>query len=258
MLSILLRKSYQDLRLNPQDVSAFYLSQIYQLSAGPNGTSLPLPFKVSDPSTFSPAPSSVRASVVWSLSLVISLTCTVIATLLRQWARRYLYITQDPRGPRNRARIRELVAQGVEMEQLQRLSSVLPGLFHISVFLFLSGLVHSSNNSVVNLAILLVAFICVGLYCFATVVPLSPFGKISSTPLSSFAWFSWSRIVWLTYKLLYNSSIRLPFIGNHTRHHLWELARAHLSWTFRDMVVNMRDLAHKCSVDTDQLSGFPV
>ena len=253
MLAILLGRSYQDLRLNPQDVSAFYLSQIYQVSAGVDGTSTPVPFKVPDPSAFSPTPSSVRASTLWSLSLVISLTCTVIATLLRQWARRYLRITQEPRGARNRARIRELVTQGVEMEQLQRISYILPGLFHLSVFLFLSGLVHSSNNSTVNFVILLIACICVGLYCFASVISLSPLAKISSTPLSSFAWFSWSRIVWFTYKLLFNASIRLPFIGNHTRHQLWELAHVHLSSTLRDTVVNIKDLARKRSSSLDPL-----
>ncbi|KAN0127591.1 hypothetical protein V8E53_014569, partial [Lactarius tabidus] len=174
MLAVLLGRSYQDLTLNPQDVSAFYLSQIYQLSASQNGASTPLPFKISDPFTFSPTSSSVRTSALWSLSLVISLSCTVIATLLRQWARRYLHITQEPRGTRNRARIRELVAHGVEMEQLQRISSALPGLFHLSVFLFLSGLIHSSYNSAVNFVILLIAFICIGLYCLASVMPMIP------------------------------------------------------------------------------------
>ncbi|KAH9060468.1 hypothetical protein EDB87DRAFT_607310 [Lactarius vividus] len=256
MVTILLGRSYQDLRLKSQDVSAFYLSQIYQLSAGQNGTSTPLPLKVSDPSTFSPAPSSVRSSALWTLSLVISLACTVIATLLRQWARRYLHITQEPRGSRNRARIRELVVQGVEREQLQRMSSVLPGLFHLSVFLFLSGLVHSSNNSAVDLVILLITFICVGLYCFASVIPLSPLRNISYTPLTSFSWFSWSRIVSLTYKLLYDSSIRLPFIRYRTQRHLWELARTHLRWTLRDTAVDMEKLArkHSSSLDTSVVS----
>ncbi|KAH9168446.1 hypothetical protein EDB89DRAFT_1583042 [Lactarius sanguifluus] len=256
MVAILLGRSYQDLRLKSQDVSAFYLSQIYQLSAAQNGTSTPLPFKVSDPSTFSPAPSSVRSCALWTLSLVISLASTVIATLLRQWARRYLHITQEPRGSRNRARIRELVVHGVEREHLQRMSSVLPGLFHLSVFLFLSGLVHSSNNSAVDLVILSITFICVGLYCFASVIPLSPFRNISYTPLTSFSWFSWSRIVSLTYELLYYSSIRLPFIRYHTRRHLWELARAHLSWTLRDTAVDMEKLArkHSSSLDTSVVS----
>ncbi|KAF8257010.1 hypothetical protein EI94DRAFT_1516346, partial [Lactarius quietus] len=96
MVVILLSKSYDRLKLNSQDVSAFYLSQIYQISAGLNGTSTPLPFEVHAPSTFSPDPVSVRATALWSLSLVISLAGTVIATLLRQWARRYLHLTQEP------------------------------------------------------------------------------------------------------------------------------------------------------------------
>ncbi|KAI9443500.1 hypothetical protein H4582DRAFT_1200155 [Lactarius indigo] len=255
MVAILLGRSYQDLRLNSQDVSAFYLSQIYQQSAGQN-TTTPLPFKVSDPSTFSPAPSSVRASALWSLSLVISLASMVIATLLRQWARRYIHITQELCGPRNRARVRELIVRGVEMGQLQRMSSVLPGLFHLSVLLFLSGLVHSSNNSAVDLVILLIVFIFIGLYCFASVIPLSPFGKILYTPLSSFAWFSWSRIVWLTSMLLYKFFTRLPIIGYRAQHHLWDLARAHLNWTLRDTVVSMEDLARKrsSSLDTSVVS----
>ncbi|KAI9448959.1 hypothetical protein BJY52DRAFT_294172, partial [Lactarius psammicola] len=140
MVAILLTRSYDGLKLKSQDASAFYLSRIYQLSAGLNGTSTPLPFDVPAPSTFSPDPSSVRASALWSLSLVISLAGTVIATLLRQWARRYLHLTQEPRGLRKRARIRELTVQGVERLQLQWMSLVLPGLFHLSVLLFLYGL----------------------------------------------------------------------------------------------------------------------
>ncbi|KAI9443502.1 hypothetical protein H4582DRAFT_2197701 [Lactarius indigo] len=255
VVAILLGRSYQDLRLNSQDVSAFYLSQIYQQSVGQN-TTTPLPFKVSDPSTFSPAPSSVRASALWSLSLVISLASMVIATLLRQWARRYLRITQEPHGPHNRARIRELVTQGVEMKQLQHMSSVLPGLFHLSVFLFLSGLIHSSNNSTVDLVILVIASSCIGLYFFASLISLSSFFNIVYTPLSSFAWFLWSRIVSLTYKLLYSSSIRLPFIGYRTQYRFWESARAYLSQTFRSTAVDMEDLIRKrsSSLDTSVVS----
>ena len=251
MVAILLGKSYQDLRLNSQDVSAFYLSQIYQQSAGLNGTSIALPFQVSDPSTFSPTSSSIWTGALWSLSLVTSLACTVIATLLRQWARQYLFITQEPRGLRNRARIRELVAQGIEKEQLQRISLALPGLFHFSVFLFLSGLAISSHTSAVNLVIRLITFICTGLYFFASVISIPPFGIISYTPLSSFARFFWLRIVWLTYVLLYNSSLRLPFIGYRSRHHLWESAQVHLGKTLRDTMLRVEAIACKLSSSLD-------
>jgi hypothetical protein len=64
MVAILLTRSYDRLKLNSQDASAFYLSQIYQTSTGLNGTSTPLPFEVLTPSTFSPDLSSVPASAL--------------------------------------------------------------------------------------------------------------------------------------------------------------------------------------------------
>ena len=256
MVAILLTKSYDGLKLSSQNVSAFYLSQIYQLSAGLNGTSTPLPFEVPVPSTFSPDPTSVRATALWSLSLVVSLAGTVTATLLRQWARRYLHLTQEPRGPHKRARIRELTVQGVERLQLQWMSSVLSGLFHLSVLLFLYGLFHHSNNHVVDLVVLLSALICFGLYLFASIASYFPFGSICHTPLSFFAWSWSSRLVWLTFKLLYNLSIRLRFIGIRTRIYLFKSARVHLGRALRDPGVDMEDLACKRSsiLDTSVVS----
>jgi hypothetical protein len=243
MVAILLGLSYQD-------ASVFYLSRIYQLQllAVQNGTSTPPPSQFPDPPIFS---FSVWTSIAWSLSLIISLVCTVIATLLRQWARRHVQITQEPRGARSRARVCELVAQGAEMPQLRRISSVLLGLFHLSVGLFLSGFVSSINDNVVFLVTLAVTSICIALYYFVSVVPLSPHFHISHTPFSSLAWFCWSRFVWLTYTLLYNSSLRLPFIRYRTQQHLWELARARLSWTLRDSKVTIEDLARKRSSSLD-------
>ncbi|KAH9027748.1 hypothetical protein EDB84DRAFT_299561 [Lactarius hengduanensis] len=240
MVTVLLTKSYDGSKLNSQAASAFYLSQIYELLGDPNSFD-PL---LTPKSTFLPDSSSVRASALWSLSLVISLAGTVIATLLRQWARRYLHLTQEPRGPGKRARIRELTAQGVERLRLQWMSLVLPGLFHLSVLLFLSGLIHYSNN---DLVVLLSALICLGLYLFTSIISYFPFGSICHTPLSSFAWSWSSRVFWLTYKMLYNSSIRLRFIGIRTRLHLFKSARSHLGRAFRDPGVDMEDIARKRS-----------
>src|SRR6266404_3749311 len=177
MVAILLGKSYEHLKFNPQDASAFYLAQIYQLSAGLNDTSTPLPFGVPDPSTFSPDASYVRASALWTLTLVINLTCLVFATLLRRWAQQYFHITQRPRGLRKRARVREFTAQGVERLQLQRISSILPGFFHLSAFSFLCGLYHYTNNTV-DLVVLSSGSVFIGLYSFASIISYFPHGNI--------------------------------------------------------------------------------
>ncbi|KAI0284742.1 hypothetical protein BC826DRAFT_919444, partial [Russula brevipes] len=42
-----------------------------------------------DNSTFSPSASVITVNLVWFLSLGISLTCAVMATMLQQWARQY-------------------------------------------------------------------------------------------------------------------------------------------------------------------------
>jgi hypothetical protein len=136
------------------------------------------------------------------------------------------------------------------------MSSVLPELFHVSVLLFLYGLFHHSSNNVVDIVVLSSASICFGLYLFASIASYFPFGSICHSPLSFFA-LSWSsRILWLTHKLLYNSSIRLHFIGIRTRLYLFESARMYLGRALRDPGVDMDDLAHKHSsfLDTSVFS----
>jgi uncharacterized membrane protein len=55
------------------------------------------------------------------------------------------------------------------------MSLVLPGLFHLSVLLFLFGLFHYSNNDAVDVVVLSSALICFGLYLFASIVIILPF-----------------------------------------------------------------------------------
>ncbi|KAH9972335.1 hypothetical protein BGW80DRAFT_1139832, partial [Lactifluus volemus] len=84
-LAALLTVSVQDLKSNPQDTTAFYLANIYQLLADPNISSI-LATPVQPP-VFSPPKSAVLVNSLWFLSLVISLTSALLATMLQQWAR---------------------------------------------------------------------------------------------------------------------------------------------------------------------------
>src|SRR6266481_7821523 len=80
----------QDLRPNSQDTSAFYLGNIYQVLADPNATRSSIPPPVAQPPPFSPPRYAVWVNSLWFLSLVMSLTCALLATSLHQWARRYI------------------------------------------------------------------------------------------------------------------------------------------------------------------------
>jgi hypothetical protein len=64
----------------------------------------------------------------------------MLATLLQQWARRYIAITQPSCGPHKHARIWVFFAEGLEKRHLHLAVEALPILLHISLFLFFAGL----------------------------------------------------------------------------------------------------------------------
>ena len=250
MVAILLARSYQDLTFNSQDISAFYLSQIYRINAGSSGSTAPLPVNVPDPSTSSPAILVVWVNALWSLSLVMSIACTLFATLLQQWARRYLRTTQEPRGPRNRARIRELMVRGIERSQFSRMAPLLPAMFHLSIFLFLGGLVIFlfRINHPIFWAILGSVTVCVVLYLSAGLLPILRYDSPYYTPLFSLM----SHSLWLTFNLLYQLSKRLGFIGSGIRLGLLGYTWKFHAWTLRNMAKDVEDLArtHSSTLDT--------
>ena len=208
----LISVSIQDIQQNPQDTSNFYLSNIYQTLANPNGsitpTSPPPP-----PPPFSPPNHAVWVNALWFMSLVISLTCALLATLLQQWARRYLKITQPPRySPHKRARIRAFFSEGVEKCLLPWTVDALPTLLHISLFLFFAGLVVFICN--VNLIIFKLVLswvgLCTALYGCMTCMPIIRHDSPYYTPLSLPAWHIVTGSPFLVYQFLrwFNYSVR--------------------------------------------------
>ena len=131
--------SIQDIQQNPQDTSNFYLAHIYQATIDLNSSTVS--FSPLSPPPFSPPIHAVWVNALWFMSLVISLTCALLATLLQQWARRYLKITQSRYQPHKRTRIRAFFAEGVEKCLLPWTVDALPTLLHLSLFLFFAGLV---------------------------------------------------------------------------------------------------------------------
>ncbi|KAF8261205.1 hypothetical protein EI94DRAFT_1607964, partial [Lactarius quietus] len=141
VVATLLQVSIPNLQPSSQDISAFYLANIYQLLSKENGSLVIIPPSLSNPAaSFIPPTSVVWVNSLWFLSLVFSLTCALLATLLQQWARRYLRLTHPRCSPHKRARIRAFFADGVERLHLPWAVEALPTLLHISLFLFFAGL----------------------------------------------------------------------------------------------------------------------
>jgi hypothetical protein len=192
--------SIQDLQQNPQDTSNFYLANMYHATINPN-TSSSLP---TSPPPFSPPNFAIWVNALWFLSLVISITCALLATLLQQWARRYLKVTQPRYSPHRRARIRAFFAEGVDKFLLPWAVEALPTMLHLSLFLFFAGLAVFLWN--VNLTIfkLVLSWIglCTALYGCITFIPIFCHDSPYHTPLSLPAWHFVTGIRFLTFRAL--------------------------------------------------------
>ncbi len=191
--------SIQDIRPNPQDTSNFYLANIYQTLASQQNTSNSPP---ASPPTFSPPNYAVWVNKLWFLSLVISLTCALLATLLQQWARRYLRITQPRYSLHKRARFRAFFYEGVEKALLPWVVDALPTLLHISLFLFFGGLAVFLCHVHLTIfkSVLSWIGVCTALYGYFTVMPIFRHDSPYNTPLSSPLWHIVAGIPYVVFR----------------------------------------------------------
>ena len=195
---------------------------MYQATINPNASSS-LP---TSPPPFTPPNYAIWVNGLWFLSLVISITCALLATLLQQWARRYLKVTQPRYSPHKRARIRAFFAEGVDKFLLPWVVEALPTMLHLSLFLFFAGLAVFLWN--VNLTIfkLVLSWIglCTALYGSITFIPIFCHDSPYHTPLSLPIWYfvtgipflifqalKWFTYIGLTYAGLYEAETILRY-----------------------------------------------
>ena len=202
--------TYQTLQPSSQDTSTFYLATIAQILAVSTGngsqttTPISLPPLPPNPTTFRPPRSAIWYNSLWFSSLVLSLTCALLATSLQQWARRYLRVTQPRYGPHKRARIRAFFAEGIEKLHLPWAVEALPALLHVSVFLFFAGLIVflATVHHTVFSAVLCCMALCIGLYLCITLFPIFRHDSPYYTPLTTIAWFCATGISWVVLRTL--------------------------------------------------------
>jgi hypothetical protein len=183
-------ESYQNLSPNSSDTTNALLAQIsQQLVEISHGTPLiSIPAQTSQP--FKPTASAVRVNVYWFLSLILSLTCALSATLMQQWARRYRELAQRRGAFHRRGRMRAFIFDGISRFRMARAVATMPTLLHISVFLFFAGLVEFLFPIYVTVAYAVLG--CIGVFAVAyailTVLPNIYLNCPYSTPLSGITW----------------------------------------------------------------------
>jgi hypothetical protein len=135
---------------------------------------------------------------------MISLTCALLATLLQQWARRYLRVTCPRYSPHKRARVRAFYAEGVEKLHFPWAVEMLPILLHISLFLFFAGLsvfLFGVNMTIFRAVIAWVG-LCVILYAWLTFLPIFHKNSPYTSPLSGPVSFCVTGIRYALFRLL--------------------------------------------------------
>ncbi|KAI0246527.1 hypothetical protein BJV78DRAFT_144122 [Lactifluus subvellereus] len=204
-VAALVAVSIQDMRPGPQDNSEFYLKNIYRLLADPNVSRASVLAVPAKPPPFSPPKYAIWVNSLWFLSLAISLTCALLATLLQQWARRYLTITQQPRhSPHKRARICAFLADGVDKLHLPWAVETLPTLLHLSLFLFFSGLLvflFNVDHTVFSVVVWWIG-LSVGIYGCITLMPIFRADSPYYAPLSSSALIVYTGVSYGVFRIL--------------------------------------------------------
>ncbi|KAI0246860.1 hypothetical protein BJV78DRAFT_1134381, partial [Lactifluus subvellereus] len=123
--------------------------------------------------TFSPSSSDVRVNAFWFMSLVFSLSAALSATLVQQWVRYHMQVFRYGH-PLKSARLRQYLYEGLEGSHMLVVAQAVPGLLHVSLFLFFIGLLESlwNLNKVVFRATLVPIFLCGLFYIFSTFSPV--------------------------------------------------------------------------------------
>jgi len=193
-----LSQSYLTSRTTSEDVSAFYLAQIYQLQleAALNTGNVSVPPQLSPPVV---APVPRISHVLWFSSLASSLSSAVLATLVQGWVRRYLVMTEPRHSAHSRARIRAYISREGSQRLLQLTVEVMSLSLDVSIHSFLAGLVILAHNNGDGLCGLItqVTFIPLTLlYLWSTLASFIRPHTMYSTPLSMVA-VSWRLVIWV-------------------------------------------------------------
>ncbi|KAI0247268.1 hypothetical protein BJV78DRAFT_1285694 [Lactifluus subvellereus] len=213
-------ESYKLLKPDFGDVSARLLRQVTeQLAAISNGTPLPPPTTVD---SFQPRRYAVRVNILWFLSLFLSLSCALLATLVQQCTRRYLRLAQFETTQQRRVRIRTYLFHGAHIFHTPWVVENISLWMHAAIFLFFAGLIDflfAVNDEVAR--VVLVAFcVLAAAYIVVTTLPVIFHQCPYQTPLTSCIWYSYHLFAMGALCLFAYSNCIRTRIG-----HLWDEIR---------------------------------
>ncbi|KAJ7643394.1 hypothetical protein DFH06DRAFT_1051662 [Mycena polygramma] len=197
-LTAFLVESYQTLQPDSGAATVQLLTQISQQLAAP---SVNLSLASLDGSEFRARTSSLVCNTLWFISLTLSITCALLATLVEQWAREFLHRTEKHPSPIRRARVFSFLYFGVRRFGMHIVVDLIPLLLHVALMLFLAGLIAflvPINEFLMGL-IGAILGVFLGIYSVITLLPVISSDCPYRTPFSAFAWrlIQPARKMWL-------------------------------------------------------------
>ena len=186
-------ESYKTLSPEPSTMTVVLVYHIsLQLSTITNTTEL----NISLPDLKSSPTSAIITNVFWFLSLALSLTCALTATLVEQWASDYIRAIERRESAAIKAQIRAYLFEGIENSNVAAIVEGSPLLLHASLLSFFIGLIfflHPISNIVAFLSAGILGVFCI-VYLSATIAPLINIASPIKTPLTTLALqFSFAR-----------------------------------------------------------------
>ncbi|KAF7366164.1 hypothetical protein MVEN_00493400 [Mycena venus] len=186
-LTAFIIESYKNLIPDTGDTTVFLLSQLtQQLSAQSNGSH----FAPSSPPAFETPTSSLLCNGFFFVSLGLSLTCALLATLVEQWAREFLHKTERVHSPVRRARVFSFLYYGVSRFGIHAIVDIIPLLLHLGLVLFFAGLAVFllPINSIMAGIVTSVLVVFITFYVIITVLPVISLDCPYRTPFSDIFW----------------------------------------------------------------------
>ena len=164
---------------------------------------VPIPSTPPPPfSAFSPSSSDIRVNVFWFMSLVFGLFSALLATLVQQWVRDYMHVFQRYSDPLKSSRLRQYLHEGSEGWCMPVVAEAVPGLLHVSLFLFFVGLCDSVLNINTTVGVSTIIPVGVGglLYVFTTIAPVIYPQSPYQNSFSGIIWYLAQKFRWRRYK----------------------------------------------------------
>ncbi|KAJ6550798.1 hypothetical protein DFH09DRAFT_988659, partial [Mycena vulgaris] len=183
ILTAFLTESYKTLNPDTGKTTIALLTQISrQLAAAANATTFE---SASSPDSFVPPTSSLICNALWFISLTLSLSCALIATLLEQWSRDFIHNSEIRSAPVIRARVFSYLYYGLKRFKMHTVVEIVPLLLHTSLLLFLAGLVTflAPVNSLIMTVVATFSGVVAAVYLVLTLLPIAYLDCPYRTPL---------------------------------------------------------------------------